>query len=116
MDWNIDFALSSIVFLASIFVFFMAHKRLRIIENKSYTILFFALFGFFIFDLISTALDEEPRPEAALYYLTWIANIAYFFFLGLQSYFFYLFFVSHMHLTKSKWRVVFYCLSTCTFN
>ena len=112
MDWNIDFALSSIVFLASIFVFFMAHKRLRIIENKSYTILFFALFGYFIFELISTALDSEPRPEATLYYLTWIANIAYFFFLGLQSYFFYSFFVSHMHLTKSKWRVVFYCLST----
>ncbi|MCR5091125.1 MAG: EAL domain-containing protein [Bacilli bacterium] len=90
----------------------MAHKRLRIRENTSYTILFFALFGYFIFELISTALDSEPRPEAALYYLTWIANIAYFFFLGLQSYFFYLFFASHLHLNKSKWRVFFYCLSS----
>lgn len=112
MEWNLDFALSSIVFLASVFVFFMLHKRLRIKENLSYTLLFVALFGYFIFELISTALDSNPHKDPPLYYLTWIANIAYFLFLACQSYFFYLFFASNIHLAKTKWRIFFYSI-TC---
>ena len=108
MDWNIDYALSSIVSLLAIFAFFLAQRRLNIRENRRFMQLLISLFAYFFFEILSTVLDSSLQPEPFMNILTWIANFGYFLSLLLQAYFFYLFFTAHIRLPKGKLRVLLY--------